>query len=146
MFLNFSVEKKHTKPDQSCMCDNNLHGQKQQLVKSKLWCTTCLQDLVWPSNPCFIPNLTVSEQNWVPLNESCLWAIEQQWGWCTMEIQNWGRKKLPLKTNLGKKNGLFTFFFFWKFNLLHTVFFILNFDFDPSFNQTGSTEPQFGIL
>jgi hypothetical protein len=47
---------------------------------------------------------------------------------------------------LGKKNGLFTFFFFWKFNLLHTVFFILNFDFDPSFNQTGSTEPQFGIL
>jgi hypothetical protein len=57
-----------------------------------------------------------------------------------------GAEKLPSKPILVRRNGFIHLFCFE--NLLYYIlfFFILNFDFDPSLNLTGSPEPQFGIL
>jgi hypothetical protein len=83
---------------------SKFEGRKLELFTM----SPCLWDLFWPSNPCFIPHLSlaISYDNWVPVHETgyqfqrfvgsysdnawFIEAYEPAVKMHVMQIQNWG--------------------------------------------------------
>jgi hypothetical protein len=134
--------------------------------KGKRWVTIlklsimspCVWSLVWPYNPCFIPNLIADncEQNWVWLMKPCIlfttfagFYTDKTWfnEWRTWvgvklqvrQIKNWG--ETPVWNNLGEKIHLIHSFFF-SCALLSSWLLISS----PDLSKLGPSTPSLGYF